>query len=179
MLLVSCVSAGRSDHRTPSSIHAELAAILADDQKDREDWLNLSPDGWKGLTERDRQRRGRVRQILDQGLLSDREDYFNAALVLQHGEEPADFLMAHVLATIAGFKGLEDGKWLSAATLDRFLHKIDRPQLFGTDYQSRDHGPWTQEPYDTSVPDSVRAEYNAHSRQEQADKLEELNGGPP
>jgi len=182
LLCVSCASPGRGpaangrrDRLTTSSIHAELAAIYADDQKDREDWLNLTPDRWKGVMERDRKRRARVREILDQGLLGDRVDYFHAAMVLQHGEQPEDFLMAHVLATIAGFRGLENGKWLSAATLDRFLHKIDRPQLFGTDYQSKESGPWTQEPYDRSVPDSVRAEYNAHSSQEQADHLEELN----
>ena len=42
--------------------------------------------------------------------------------------------MAHVLSTIAGYKGDYRGRWLSAASLDKYLHRTGQLQIFGTQY---------------------------------------------
>ena len=76
-------------------------------------------------------RREIVRRLIRAGGLVTAEDYVNGALLLQHGDTPEDFLLAHVLATIAGFKGSGTGRWLSAAALDRYLLNVGQPQAFG------------------------------------------------
>ena len=43
-------------------------------------------------------------------------------------------LYAHVLATTALGKGFAPAKWLSAATLDRYLQSLKQPQVFGTQF---------------------------------------------
>jgi hypothetical protein len=116
-----------------------------------------------------------VTEIVRQGQLRTAEEYYHAAMVLQHGALPEEFLLAHELATVAGFKGHKGGRWLSAAALDRFLHALKRPQRFGTQYRRDGDGPWTQEPYDRSLPDAVRAEYGVPPLAEQGKPLEQLN----
>jgi hypothetical protein len=59
-----------------------------------------------------------------------------AAFIFQHGQKPDDYLYAHVLATTALGKGFEPAKWLSAATLDRYLRSVKQPQIFGTQFGS-------------------------------------------
>jgi hypothetical protein len=76
-------------------------------------------------------RREIVRGLIRAGGLVTAEDYVNGAVLLQHGDTPEDFLLAHVLATIAGFKGSRSGRLLSAATLDRYLLNVGQPQAFG------------------------------------------------
>ncbi len=76
----------------------------------------------------------RVSQIVDEGLLRSGDDYYRAAMIFQHGARPEDYLTAHVLASIAGFKGHSWGSWLSAASLDLFLLSVGRPQILGTIY---------------------------------------------
>ncbi len=153
----------------------ELALLYAEDQHDRESWATLGPEDWKELTKRDRQRRLRVIEMMTAGALEHAIDYYHAATIFQHGETPDDILKAHVLATIGAFKGNDDARRKSAQSLDRFLHWIDRPQLFGTNHQREGEGPWTDEPYDRSLPQSIRTEYRVLSVEEEAQMLEELN----
>jgi hypothetical protein len=118
-----------------ATVQEELAALFRADQEDREgDWGKLSPEEFAAITERDRQRRARVLELVRAERVTTAEDYYHAAMVLQHGEKPEDHLLAHVLATVAAFKGNPKGKWLSAAALDRFLAKSGREQFFGTNF---------------------------------------------
>ena len=57
-------------------------------------------------------------------------------MVLQHGDSPEDYLLAHEFCVVALGKGEREARWLTAATEDRFLMKIGRPQRFGTQYRS-------------------------------------------
>jgi hypothetical protein len=63
--------------------------------------------------------------------------------------------------------------------LDRFLHRLGRPQRFGTQYQRKDGGPWTQEPFDRSLPDAVRKEFSVPPLVELEKKTAELNQQTP
>jgi len=38
--------------------------------------------------------------------------------------------------------GRPDAAWIAAATFDRFLHNVDRPQIFGTQYRSNSGSCW-------------------------------------
>ena len=132
----------------------EIAAFIAAEQGDRQQFGSID---WTVVGPRDAARRARVRQMLDVGLLRAADDYYYAAMVYQHGEAPEDFLLAHAFAMAAQTAGRPDAAWIAAATLDRFLHNIDRPQIFGTQYVGQPGEPLTQGKYDTAlIPDSLR-----------------------
>ena len=162
-------AAGQQRTDKEASIHRELEEIYRADQKDRESGLGLH------LAPRDAARRQRVLAIVRNGLLKSADDYHNAAMVLQHGAGPEDYLLAHILASIAAFKGRDDARWLSAAALDRYLRSIHRNQVFGTQYVRSGSGPWEQAPFDRKLlPDTIRSEYGVPPLSEQHKKLEEL-----
>lgn len=95
---------------------------------------NGTPEEAATTEARARERREKVSTILASGKIQSGEDYFRAALLFQHSSNPQDHLMAHVLATIAAYKGYKQGRWLSAAALDGYLRSLNRPQIFGTAY---------------------------------------------
>ena len=160
------------------SVSQVLRELYEADQGDRRFTSPPSEEEWRAITRRDRERRARVLELVRSGALESAEDYYHAAMVLQHGEGSEDVLVAHILATVAGFKGHEGGRWLSAAALDRFLHRIDRPQRLGTQYQRDDpDDPWTQEPYERWLPDAVREAYGVRPLENQEEFLREMNEG--
>ncbi len=121
-----------SQSEKPSSlVSQELEALFKADQADR-NYESLSPEQIKAAKARDGERTLRVREIVQKETLETVDAYIHAAAVLQHGVTADDFLVAHVLATVAGYQGSPVGKWLAAATLDRYLQFVGRAQLFGT-----------------------------------------------
>jgi hypothetical protein len=80
---------------------------------------------------------------------------------------------------VAGFNGRREARSLSAKALDRFLQRIGRPQVLGTQAQRTENDPWTQEPYDRSLPDTVRQEYGVPPLAEQARQLADQNRQKP
>src|SRR5262249_14650366 len=112
----------------------ELSRIFAEDQADRTPKDGKDID-WKVISPRDQKRQTRVRELYEKGELHTGLDYFHAGLVFQHGSKPEDYLLAHELAVLAAVKGAKGGLSLAAATEDRFLMSINRPQRFGTQYK--------------------------------------------
>ena len=124
----SCSAAARGDGAS-----AELAELYRADQAARErDWSRLGPAELMAIARDDARRLARVRELAAAGALREPADRYHAAMVLQHGDEPDDFLLAHELACAAAIGGDERGTWLAAASLDRYLQRSDRPQWFGT-----------------------------------------------
>lgn len=159
-----------------ASTSDELRALYEADQADRTFTSPPTAEDWKAITERDHARRDRVLELVRAGALTTGDDYYHAAMVLQHGEGSDDILLSHILSTIAGFKGHEGGRWLSAASLDRFLHRIEQPQRLGTQFvRNPPDEPWSQGAYDSWLPDSIRAEYGVRPLAEQAKRVEKLN----
>jgi hypothetical protein len=157
--------------------NAELKKIVDEDQADREGFEKHAGDkNWFAeLPKRDAKRLSRVREMVNQGVLQTAEDFSRAALVLQHGDKPEDFLLAHVLASAAVIAGDLEARWLSAATLDRYLHHIGQPQIFGTQFRFEGDQPWTMDPYnDKLLPDSFRAMFGVPPIEEQRRQLEEI-----
>jgi len=115
----------------------ELARLYREDQADR-----MPPPGqiidWPAVLPRDRAREARVKELYRSGALQTGADYYHAAMILQHASAPEDYLLAHEFCVVALSKGERRALWLAAATEDRFLMRIGRPQRFGTQYQSED-----------------------------------------
>jgi hypothetical protein len=138
-------------------------------------------------------RREEIRKLLEEGKLTSGEDFSDAALIFQHGQTPEDFLFAHVLAVEALMRGGSGDRWLAAATLDRYLQSVDRPQVFGTQYsgdKAAGNTPKpqvdphllniqrTQQPYDAKLlPNSVRQDFCVPDVSQQDKNLAIFNTG--
>jgi len=110
-------------------ISKELAEMYREDQADQARWAELGDDE---ASRRQAVRRDRALEITQAGLLEQPLDYYHAAMLFQHGSTADDYLLAHVLATVAAVEGEKSGFFLSAAALDRFLTTRDEPQRFGS-----------------------------------------------
>jgi hypothetical protein len=138
-------------------------------------------------------RRAEVRKLLEEGKFSSGEDFSDAALIFQHGRTAEEFLFAHVLAVEALTRAGSADKWLAAATLDRYLQAVNRPQIFGTQYpgdKAAGNTPKpqvdphvlniqrTQQPYDAKLlPDSVRQGFCVPDVSQQEKNLAIFNTG--
>jgi len=155
--------------------NAEMKQIYEADQKDRDGFSAQTIDFGK-LQPRDRARRLRVRELIDQGGLNTGKDYSRAALVFQHGEDADDILMAHILAMTALGKGAADARWLAATTLDRLLQRLGQAHVFGTqfNYKIENGQPaWTMDPYNrTLIPENLRKMNCVPGLKSQAEMLE-------
>lgn len=144
--------------------NVEMAAIFTADQADRK----VHPIDWKIVKPADAARRARTAQLLDAGALQTGDDFYDAAFIFQHGDTASDFMKAHLLAMVAISKGQTDAPWIAAATLDRYLQEIGRPQILGTQFTGNDDGKFTQEPYDRTVAsDAMRQALQVPSLAEQ------------
>lgn len=144
--------------------NVEMTAIFDADQADR----HIANIDWSIVGPADKKRRARTQQLLDSGALQSGEDFYNAAFVFQHGSEPDDFLKAHLLAIIAIARGKPGAVWIAAATLDRYLLNIGKPQVLGTQFRLPKDTPVTQEPYDRAlVSDAMRNALHVPSIAEQ------------
>ncbi len=113
---------------------------------------------WKLIRARDVERHAAVRKLLSSGKLKTGKDFYYAALIFQHSVTPDDLVVAHTLAVTAATKGESGGKWLAAATMDRYLWRIKQPQVFGTQFQKEANGRWTMSPYSQEIlSDAMRA----------------------
>ena len=133
--------------------------LMLEDQADRQPpGGDISKIDWQKVGSRDAARRNSIRTMLLKGELKTGSDFHDAALIFQHGSESSDYLMAHVLAMAALLKGNADSRQLAAMTLDRYLHFIGQPQIFGTSYHNQNGSPVTQEPFNRAlIPVPLRA----------------------
>lgn len=147
--------------------NAELAALYEADQAPRQ---TSAPLGLV-VSEQDRARRARVRELMAQGALTSGRDYFNAAMIFQHGDTANDYLLAHALATTAISMNEPLASWLAAASLDRYLQNIGQSQIYGTQFQIPYVGDVTQGAYDRNLlPDAARAAVGVPSLAEQEEQ---------
>lgn len=141
LFLIACVVAGfasempaastQNQPKTSNAIHK----LFIEDQEQ----MPGAANGMSRLTEKEyfarlKVRKAKVKALLAAGDLKTGEDFKEAAFIFQHGNNPDDCLFAHVLAMEAVIKGSDSAKWMEAATLDRYLQSIGRPQVFGTQY---------------------------------------------
>jgi hypothetical protein len=161
------------------TVNGELAKITAEDQADR---AVSDPEqiDWKTVSERDAKRRARVYEIIKAGQLKHADDYFNAALVLQHGDKPDDYDMAHKLAAKSAEldPNKSEARWLSAAAKDRYLWATGKPQIYGTQFKKVGEK-WTIDPIDeAAVTDAERQKQGVPTLAETRKRLEQMNAKP-
>lgn len=156
-----------------SSDDPRLRELSEADQADR----SVQPIDWTVVARKDAERRKEVIERFRAAQVRTGNDYFRAALILQHGETAVDYYAAWGLALEAVRRGTSEpsARWLVAATYDRFLWAVGRPQRFGTQFQ-RAEGRWTVDPIDTSVCDEERAEWNVPPLESALARVREMNG---
>jgi hypothetical protein len=110
------------------------------------------------------------------------DDYYNAALILQHGSTAEDYELAHQLAKRAvELKSDHAGaRWLAGAAKDRSLWAQNKPRIYGTQFQKfTADGPNTMEPFDRdAVTDEERQEAGVRTLAESERRLEDMNKAP-
>jgi len=136
LFAVTSPGAAQTSSKVTPKDSAELLSLYEEDQSDRSPSDGKSID-WESVRTRDLMRLAVVKDLYSQNKLNTGRDYYHAAMILQHGGTPEDYLLAHELCIVATSKGSDDAKWLAAASEDRFLMSIGRPQRFGTQYTSK------------------------------------------
>lgn len=156
-----------------AEVSEELARMFAEDQSDR----TMQPIDWEQVGPRDTARLARVKQLYHGQAIQTGEDYSHAAMILQHSPSAEDHLLAHEFCIAAISQDGEKAKWftlwLAAASEDRFLMNIGRPQRFGTQYRVND-GIASVYETDPEMEDSLRRVFNVPpllDAQAQADEM--------
>lgn len=182
LLAGTSVAALQEPKKSPPSqkeISRELAELERDDQKDQDDptWTEATE---RTFASRQKARRDRVVQIVDAGLLASTADWANAAMLLQHGSGPDDYLLAHVLSIPPAGKNEPFTRFLAAATLDRFLQSTGRAQVFSTQSTGPDPSQSApMKPFDDSMSETIRAVFELPpTRRESADKDKQRSKTP-
>ncbi|NUM81808.1 hypothetical protein HUU42_13505 [bacterium] len=144
-----------------SSLHnLELYNIFMEDQADRQKDIRNIDGG--ALSKRDAERRKQVKKIIDKNGLATAEDYFRAAMIFQHGQDTNDYKLSHTFAlnAVRLDSSHSEAKWLSAASWDRYLMNIGKPQWYGTQFQIKDNRCVLYEVDTTKVSDFDRIRLN-------------------
>jgi TPR repeat protein len=154
-------------------VNRRLRELFEQDQADRAgEWLRL------GTGERDQSRRAEVEALLDAGAAAEAEDYYHAAMVLQHGDRRDHYRRAHELARRAAELGHQPGRWLAAAAEDRSLMAAGLPQRYGTQDRTQG-GRWVLWPVDPVTTDAERAAWDVPPLAEARRRAEQLTCQEP
>lgn len=155
-----------------AKVNAELARLHEEDQKDR----MTQPIDWSVVGKRDDERLKRTKEIAEAGGLREAEDYYHAAMILQHSSKTEDYDRAHqwCLKAVELDPELPDARWLAAATKDRSLMSQGKPQLYGTQFKRVD-GKMILWEVDPSITDEERAKWDVPPLAEAKKRAEEMN----
>ena len=107
-----------------------------------------------------------VYELLSQAVITEPEDLMRAAFILHNADLEhcrETHLLAHHLALAAVEQGYDDGRFLAALTLDRFLLACGVPQRYGTQYDIDSEGQVALLPFDTATTDEERAKWGVPS----------------
>ncbi|PRY48352.1 tetratricopeptide repeat protein [Arcticibacter pallidicorallinus] len=161
--------------RTISQVNdnAELKKMHDEDQNAR----RVSKIDWTQLDSVDSLHRSRVYELINQGAILTRKDYYHSAMIFQHGKDSVAYGMAvkHMRKAIELDSTIS--KWLLAAAIDRELMSRNKPQIYGTQYVKRSlEGKWENWEMDTTkVTDEERRYYQVPTLSEQKELLRNWN----
>lgn len=152
----------------------ELFQLFKADQADRDRHPAFDSPEYHTLRSRDALRRQRVKEIVAAGQAVTPRDYYYSALVLHHGGDLPDVWQAHTLAQTAAEMGYHPARWLTAATLDRWLMMQGRSQKYGTQIvpDGVRQRVWDVDPATT---DDERAEWDVRPLSQQHARAAELS----
>lgn len=173
--LVERMSEAQHAYLEREGLNAELFYMMKADQAAR---LDVDTIPWDSVKVEDDKRLARVKELAANNELKLAQDYFNAALICQHGSDSTDFRLANTLAKQAATLDTSyfSAKWLSAASWDRYLQSMDLPQIYGTQFKQDSAGVWTLEPIDTTaVTDEERARLGVPSLEDARMQAQRMN----
>lgn len=156
----------------PLGSNQELEALYTADQAERAP--GTAPGDWSVVAKHDRERQERVRELLDAGAVRSGRDYFHAAMVYQHADGADGVQLAHELAMIGACLGDEPSRWLAAASYDRLLMNLERPQRFATQYRSDSDGVLKLYTTSDGVTDAMRAALNVPSLRTAMERVKQV-----
>jgi hypothetical protein len=160
-----------------ATTNQELKKLEEADQADRAPGSNKID--WDIVGKHDMARQVRAAEILKAGDVRTADDYFNAALIFQHGDTVDDTELALALATTATRidSANKDAKVLTAQAWDRILVKRGKPQWYGTQFfKNKATGKWEMSPTDaTAVTEAQREVMGIPTVAETTAHLDALN----
>jgi hypothetical protein len=158
-----------------ASINAELLELYEQDQADRQG--GFDDIDWSVVAPRDERRRKRVEEIVAAGEATAADDYYHAAMVFQHGTEVEHYEIAHewAMRAVELDPDHDSARWLAAATEDRTLMNLGKPQKYGTQFRKEASGRWVVYEVDPSITDAERAQWNVPPLDEARARAEQMN----
>ena len=156
--------------------NAELQKMYDEDQNSR-----MTPNiDWSLLSKQDRDREKRVYEMIASGLIVTGKDYYNSAMIFQHGRDTLASSMAIKQMRKAIELDTTINKWLLAAAIDRDLMRRQKPQIYGTQYvNNNSEKKWKRYTIDTTqVTDAERKLYHVETLARQIEKERILNLTP-
>ncbi len=112
------------------------------------------------------------------GGLRTAQDYLRAAYLMQHGPDKDDPRIAHAMASLSWELDPhnKEARWLMAASWDRLMMSMGRPQWYGTQFDKpSEKFPWTLGAVDPRVTDAERATFFVPPLAESRKQLKRLN----
>lgn len=168
---------------TQAAPASSISTLYAADQSDRQANIsdrNARKIDWPVVKQHDLERQQQTRELLRAGNIKSAEDYYQAAVIFQHGDQDEDIELAHALAVIAVTldPAPEDTRYMSAATWDRFLTRKGKPQWYGTQFKRDETGRWVFLPVEQgAVSDEERKRLAVPTLAELQAQMDKLNAG--
>ena len=156
--------------------NSELQKMYNEDQSSR----MVKDIDWSVLSKQDKEREKRVYELIKSGEIITGKDYYNSAMIFQHGSDT----LASSMAVKQMRKAIEldptINKWLLAAAIDRDLMRRQKPQVYGTQFvMLSGETKWKRYNIDTTrVTDAERKEHNVETLAEQLIKERNMNLKP-
>ena len=151
----------------------ELQKMYDEDQSAR----SVSNINWIILSKQDSLREIRVYELIKENKIVTGKDYYNSAMIFQHGRDTAASGMAVKQMKMAIELDSTVNKWLLAAAIDRDLLRRGKPQIYGTQYiKMGQNAKWERCKIDTTqVTDAERKYYKVETLAEQRIKEHNMN----
>jgi tetratricopeptide (TPR) repeat protein len=132
---------------------------------------------WTELSKLDRAREARVYEMIHAGEIRTAQDYFNSAMIFQHGRDSVAYGMAVKQMKRAIELDSNINRWLLAAAIDRDLLSRNKPQIYGTQYRKMgQNAKWERSPIDTTkIIDAERKYYHVETLAKQLLKEKNMN----
>jgi tetratricopeptide (TPR) repeat protein len=153
--------------------NSELQKMYNEDQNSR-----MAKDiDWTVLSKQDKERESRVYEFIKLGQIVTGKDYFNSAMIFQHGSDTIASSMAVKHMKKAVELDTKIDKWLLAAAIDRDLMNRQKPQIYGTQYvKNKGETKWKRYNIDTTqVTDEERKYYHVETLAQQLTMERNMN----
>jgi len=156
--------------------NTELQKMYNEDQGSR----SAKNIDWSLLTKQDKEREKRVYELIKSNQVLTARDYYNSAMIFQHGDDTVASSMAVKQMRKAIELDATIDKWLLAAAIDRDLMRRQKPQIYGTQYvKNTGEAKWRRYKIDTTqITDDERKYYNVETLSAQVEKERNMNLEP-